>query len=108
MTLLQQRDRARQERRIKCYEATRRRLRKALADLVPGQRVILFGSLTQSGRFNDCSDVDLALLTEPPSLSIFSLISMLQERLGRSVDVVLLEKSRLKDKILREGEQWTA
>jgi len=60
-TLLQQRDMARERRRWRVYEETRRRLKEALADLLPGQSVIVFGSLTRRGVFNDASDVDLAL-----------------------------------------------
>jgi predicted nucleotidyltransferase len=107
MTLLQQRDRARRERRLQVYAETRRALRVALADLVPGHTVIVFGSLTRPGVFNDRSDIDLALDAEPAGGS-WRLASALMERLGRPVDIVLLGKSRFRDKILREGEAWTA
>jgi predicted nucleotidyltransferase len=70
--------------------------------------VILFGSLTRPGVFNDNSDVDLALETEPPEMSAERLISELMERLERPVDVVLLSQCSFRDKILREGEVWTA
>jgi predicted nucleotidyltransferase len=50
--------------------------------------------------------VDLALAAEPASMSVYQLIAQLSERLGRRVDVVLLSESRLRDKILREGETW--
>jgi predicted nucleotidyltransferase len=40
-------------------------------------------------------------------MSVYQLIAQLSERLGRSVDVLLLSESRLRDKILREGETWT-
>lgn len=107
MTLLQQRDLARRERRLRVYDETRRALRAALAELIPGQTVIVFGSLPQPGVFNDRSDVDLALLTEPPTISIWRLTAELSERLGRTVDIVLLSQSRFRDKILRQGESWT-
>ncbi len=48
-TLLQRRDLARKQRRQRLYEETRRQLRESLAELVPGDRVILFGSLTKPG-----------------------------------------------------------
>jgi predicted nucleotidyltransferase len=51
--------------------------------------------------------VDLALAAEPPGSSVYQLIAQLSERLGRRVDVLLLSESRLRDKILREGEAWT-
>ena len=40
-TLLQQRDLARQRCRGQVYEETRRRLKEALAELLPGQPVIV-------------------------------------------------------------------
>lgn len=79
----------------------------ALGALVPGGRVWVFGSLTKPGEFNDASDVDLALEAEPALMSAGVLSSELAERLGRPVDVVLLDQCRFRDKILREGELWT-
>ena len=108
MTLLQKRDLSRQKRRLEVYEQTRRRLRAALAELIPGHRVIIFGSLTRPGIFNDRSDVDLALETDPPQMDWWTLMSELMERLERPVDVVRLGKCRFREKILREGEMWTA
>jgi predicted nucleotidyltransferase len=108
VTLLQQRDLARHRRRLSVHQSTRRQLREALAALIPGQRVIVFGSLTRPGRFNDRSDVDLALETEPPGFSALRLMGELSERLERPVDVILLSNCRFRDKILREGEVWTA
>lgn len=107
-TLLQQRDAARARRRLEVYEDTRQRLKDALADLIPGQKVILFGSLTRPGVFNDRSDVDLALESEPPQMSQYRLISRLMERLGRPVDVVMLGQCRFRERIRREGETWIA
>lgn len=106
MTLLEKRDHARYERRLQVFAETRSRLREALASLIPGQKVILFGSLTRRGVFHDRSDVDLALETEPLHIDAWALASELMERLDRPVDVVLLNKCRFRDKILREGETW--
>jgi hypothetical protein len=58
MTLLQERDEARCQRRLQAFAETRARLKSALATLIPGHKVILFGSLTKPGVFNDRSDVD--------------------------------------------------
>ena len=69
--------------------------------------VIVFGSLVRPGRFNEQSDVDLALESEPVGMSVYQLCSLLAERLGRRVDVLLLSESRFRDKILKEGETWT-
>lgn len=107
-TLLQQRDAARARRRLEVYEETRRRLKQVLAELIPGHKVILFGSLTRPGVFNDRSDVDLALESEPAQMSVYRLIAELMERLGRPVDVLMLDQSRFRDQIRREGEVWIA
>ena len=74
--------------------------------MLPASRVIVFGSLTKRGVFNAASDLDLALFEEPAGRSIFGLMAELEERMRRHVDVLLLEKTRLKEKILREGEIW--
>ncbi|MDQ3621429.1 MAG: nucleotidyltransferase domain-containing protein [Verrucomicrobiota bacterium] len=108
MTLLQQRDLARRQRRLQVYGETRSRLKQALAELIPGRRVLVFGSLTRPGIFNDCSDVDLALEEEPPHINAWRLASELSERIGRPVDVLLLARCRFRAKILREGEAWIA
>ena len=86
---------------------TRRQLQAALTELLPGQTAIVFGSLVKPGKFSDVSDVDLALAGEPPHLSVCQLTSLLGERLGRPVDVLLLSECRFRDKIQREGEPWT-
>jgi predicted nucleotidyltransferase len=107
MTLLQQMEHERKERLERLRLATRADLETALRELLPGERVIVFGSLTKPGRFQDASDVDIALEAEPAHLSQYQLIALLAERLGRPVDVVLLPECRLREKIEREGEPWT-
>ena len=69
--------------------------------------VVVFGSLTKRGVFNAASDIDLALFSEPEEKTIFGFMAEIEERMRRPVDVLLLEKTRLKEKILREGEVWT-
>jgi predicted nucleotidyltransferase len=108
MTLLQERDTARRQRRLVAWHQTRAQLKAALAALIPGHRVVVFGSLTRPGVFHDRSDVDLALETEPSGMDLWRLHSELMERLNRPVDVVLLRQCRFKEKILREGELWIA
>lgn len=107
MTLLQQRDQRRYEARLHLWEETRLSLKLALRELLPGARVWIYGSLTRRGVFNPASDVDLALAEEPRGKTIWLLQAQLEERLRRSIDLVLLTKTRLRDKILREGEEWT-
>lgn len=87
--------------------ALRAQLRGALQEMLPGATVIVFGSLTRSGDFNEWSDIDVAVEHEPAAMSVYQLIARLSERLGRRVDVVVLAESRLRDKIRSEGETWT-
>lgn len=86
---------------------TRRLLHATLTELLTWQTVILFGSLTKADQFGDFSDVDLALADEPPDLSVYQLTSLLAERLGRRVDMLLLSECRFHEKIEREGETWS-
>lgn len=86
--------------------SVREDLRAALREILPTTPVTVFGSLTHAGRFTAESDVDLALASEPTSMSVYQLIAQLSERLGRRVDVMLLAESRFRDKILSEGETW--
>jgi predicted nucleotidyltransferase len=94
------------ERREALRLETLSQLRAALQELAPATRVIVFGSVTRPGRFDETSDVDLALEDEPDGMSIYQLTSLLAERLGRSVDVVLLPECRFHGKIRRAGERW--
>ena len=107
MTLLEQMERQRYQNRerLRCEE--RRHLREVLDQTIPGLRVFVFGSLVKPGRFTEESDIDLALEFEPPGMTVYQLISLLGERMGRRVDVLLLEACRFKDRVLREGELWT-
>jgi predicted nucleotidyltransferase len=105
-TLLQKMTEERAARSERLRLTVREELRTALREILPGTPVTIFGSLTHVGRFTDASDVDIALAAEPAGTSIYQLIALLSERLGRRVDVLLLSESRLRDKILREGETW--
>jgi predicted nucleotidyltransferase len=107
MTLLTQIELDRQRDSEQLRQAMLRQLHAELQKLIPGAAVILFGSLIQPGKFNEFSDVDLALETEPKGFSIYQLTSLLAEGLGRKVDVVLLPECRFADKIRKQGQQWT-
>jgi hypothetical protein len=61
MMRLQQRDAERRAARELSRQGARERLAAALHELLPGQPVILFGSITQPGAFGPGSDVDIAL-----------------------------------------------
>lgn len=107
MTVLQQMTAERLQNCERLRRKMRRDLRRALGELVPARKVIVFGSLAKRSRFTENSDIDVALESEPADLSLYQLTSLLAERLGRRVDVVLLPECRFRDKILREGETWT-
>lgn len=69
--------------------------------------VIVFGSLTQPGRFSRHSDIDLAL-GEPADEAFAEKVAVeLEEIFERPVDVLLLSRTRLREAILRTGERWT-
>jgi predicted nucleotidyltransferase len=107
MTILQQREAERRARLDHLWRQTREELRSALAELLPGEKVVVFGSLAHRQSFSGKSDVDVALFREPPGMSIFALIGTLEERLCRPVDVVLLDQCRFGERIYRTGETWT-
>ncbi|MCZ7637791.1 MAG: nucleotidyltransferase domain-containing protein [Verrucomicrobia bacterium] len=107
MTLLQRMEVARQAANERLRGETRKQLEAALAELLPGATVYLFGSLLKPCQFSDVSDVDLALVEEPAHLSVYQLTSLLAERLGRPVDVLVLAECRFRDRIVQEGERWT-
>jgi predicted nucleotidyltransferase len=107
-TLLKRMADARLARREALRLKTRARLELALRQVLPGHRVLIYGSITLPHRFREDSDVDIALETEPEGMSIFGLAGTLEERLGRPVDVVLLDRCRFRKKIEREAELWTS
>jgi predicted nucleotidyltransferase len=108
MTLLEEHECARMRERLRLYHTTRSRLREALAATASGIEFWLFGSLVTPGRFNAASDVDLAFRSLPPGMTEYLLAAELEERLGRPVDLVDLNRTRLRAKIEREGEPWIA
>ncbi|MBI4473328.1 MAG: nucleotidyltransferase domain-containing protein [Acidobacteria bacterium] len=107
MTLLEQMERQRLDDRERSRHGAQRRLHEVLRQTIPGERVFVFGSLVKPGKFTDDSDIDVALESELLNTSVYQLISLLSERMGRRVDVILLDECRFKNRILREGELWT-
>lgn len=89
-------------------DRTRHLLREALARHVPGTAVWVYGSLIASGRFAAWSDVDVALESLPPGMTLEYLQSLLSADVGREVDVCLIDRTRLKPVIERSGERWIA
>ena len=108
LDLLQERDAAREAARWTDWREAREKLRESLHRHLPGHRVWLFGSVTQPGRFNAASDVDLALEELPADKSVETLTALIEEDLDRPVDVIRLSETRLRQKILETGELWIA
>jgi len=106
MTLLQQMAQAEINRREDLRRRTRAQLRQALREFLPGETVLVYGSLTKRGAFSEVSDVDLGIEREPAGMTVYQLISLLGERLGRRTDIVLLPDCRFRGRIVREGETW--
>lgn len=107
-TLLQELHDTRKRTREALRLLIREHLRRALQDIyLPGTRVWLFGSVARAGRFDEYSDIDLAVEAPPTGRSLFWLQGELETRVGCGVDVLLLSETRLRSKIEREGEMWT-
>lgn len=105
--LIEERER-RNQRDARLADRTRGLLRAALAKHVPGTAVWIYGSLVKPGRFHDWSDVDLAVESLPPGMSLEYLQSLLSADVGREVDVCRLDHTRLRTSIEQEGERWIA
>src|SRR2546425_12480468 len=101
--LLRQREEKRMKRREELRAEVREKLHAALAELAPGEEVIVFGSLVFPWKFHAGSDVDVAFVEKPRTCSEFQMQSLLEERLDRPVDTILLKECRLREKIEREG-----
>jgi predicted nucleotidyltransferase len=105
--LIEERER-RRRRDAHLAEHTRGLLRASLAAYVPGTAVWIYGSLVKPERFHEWSDVDVAFESLPPDMSLEYLQSLLSTDVGREVDVCLLDGTRLRAVIEREGERWIA
>ena len=84
----------------------RAQLRQALAELAPGEPVYLFGSITHPGTFRSDSDIDIAFVHEPKATKGYKLAAMLEDIVGRPVDLIQLTENRFRETILKEGEPW--
>ena len=96
----------RRRRDAQLADHTRGLLTAALARHVPGTAVWVYGSLVKPGRFHEWSDVDVVFESLPAGMSLEYLRSLLSADVGREVDVCMLERTRLRAAIEREGERW--
>jgi predicted nucleotidyltransferase len=76
--------------------------------VLPGEAVLVFGSLTVPGRFHNASDVDLGLPEHLSDRNVYALQAALEDRLRRPVDVVELGRCRFRRSIESLGEWWTS
>ena len=65
------------------------------------KRIFLIGSILKKGRFYPFSDIDIAV--DGLKEQYFKILSELEDLLGRQVDLIELQKSRLKDFIEGKG-----
>ena len=78
---------------------------KRMHDEIPFEEAYIFGSVTKPSDFKEESDVDIAFLGLPKE-RLFESVAYLSRELLRDVDVIELERSRLKEKILKEAIRW--
>jgi hypothetical protein len=65
----------------------------------------IFGSVTRAGRFDERSDVDIAVEQMDPE-DFFDAMGAFSMALGREVDLIELRKCRFADRIRRQGIRW--
>ena len=106
MDLLKRREERRLQAREELRLAVRQRLREALSQLAPGEKILLFGSVTRPHAFHERSDVDIAFIEEPRRVSRYGLQARLEEIVRRPIDLIVLPECRFRQKIEREGEPW--
>ncbi len=70
------------------------------------ENAIIFGSLLKAHAFRENSDLDIAF-TGLADENFFRCMSILSSGLGRDVDIIQLEQCSFKEKIMREGIEWT-
>jgi len=70
-------------------------------------KAFIFGSVTESHRFNQRSDVDIAVEQVNPE-DFFMVISLLSEALEREVDVIEINKCHFANQIRQTGIVWIA
>jgi len=107
LTLLQQRDQAIAIERESLRQVALEKLHLGLKRHLPEQPVWVYGSILKPGSFRLESDIDIALEHPSTDHSLYALQSLMTEATGHQVDVCLLEETRLKDKIMSQGQRWT-
>lgn len=76
-----------------------------LSDKVSFKKAYIFGSILKNKKFYYDSDIDIAVLGLKDE-DFFYFMSKASDMIGRDVDIIQLEKHRLKNKIIKEGLLW--
>jgi predicted nucleotidyltransferase len=71
------------------------------------QEIYVFGSVVRDRGYQQGSDVDFAVKGLPKG-DLYRFVGELSDSLACSVDVVPLEETRLRERILEEGVPWEA
>lgn len=103
--VLQRKSIERERLRLASIEKAKKIL-KEMSKSIGFEKVYLFGTITKPYRFSEGSDIDIAFVGLKDE-DFFSALAYLSRNLGRDVDILQLEKHRLREKIIREGIVWT-
>jgi len=103
--VLQRKKVEREKLRLMSIEKVKKVLKK-MSENISFKEVYLFGTITKPYRFSEESDIDIAFVGLRDD-DFFFVLAYLSRNLGRDVDILQLEKHRLREKIIKEGVGWT-
>jgi len=83
-----------------------KKILKEMSETISFDKAYLFGTITKPYRFSEESDIDIAFVGLRDA-DFFLALAYLSRNLGRDVDILQLEKHRLRKKIIQEGIVWT-
>lgn len=93
-----------EERRLELLQKTKDAL-NSLYNERPFKKAYIFGSILKKKKFYYDSDIDIAIFGLKDK-DFFYFMSRASDLLGRDVDIVQLERHRLKSRIIKEGLLW--
>lgn len=97
-------ERKKEQKRLGLLKKTQETL-NTLSNNISFKEAYIFGSILKKKKFYYDSDIDIAI-SGLKDKDFFYFMSRAADLLGRDVDIVQLEKHRLKDKIIQEGLLW--
>jgi len=103
-THLKKIEREKEKKRIELLRKISDALNK-LSEEITFREAYIFGSVLKPRKFYYDSDIDIAV-SGLANKDFFLFMSRLADLLGRDIDVLQIEKHRLKDKIIKEGLLW--